>query len=265
MFRDNSGHAVHNTQQDEGREDLMRREAGDGKEKKPVESCSDAVYFDARKVAISTEYGTPKSQVQTGTALKENASQSQLEPAGSALLLYGDVRDEGCDPEKCLSPERPSQEVHFRSANIPANENRPTTFSESPVASLTPEAPKPETTYPEGGFQAYSVVLGSFAAMTAAFGLVNTVGTFQAYLSTHQLVSYDPSVIGWIFGLYVFLAFFCGLQIGPVFDAKGPKWLIAGGSLCMLGTAFGLAESTSMLYEILQETYHEYLKSSILT
>lgn len=264
MFGDNSGHAVHNTQQGESREELMRRKADNGEEKKRFESRSDAVYFDTYKVATSTEYGRQKPQLQTGATSKEYASKSQMEPAGSALLLYGDVRDGGCDPEKCLSPERPSQEPPFHSANIPTKKISPTTFSESPVPSLTPEAPKPETTYPEGGLQAYSVVLGSFTGMTAAFGLVNTVGTFQAYLSTHQLASYDPSVIGWIFGLYIFLAFFCGLQIGPVFDAKGPRWLIAGGSLCMLGTVFGLAESTSMLYGILRDTYCEHLKFAIL-
>lgn len=38
--------------------------------------------------------------------------------------------------------------------------------------------------------------------------------------------------------MYSFLVFFCGLQIGPVFDAKGPRLLILGGSVltvfCMM-------------------------------
>ena len=59
--------------------------------------------------------------------------------------------------------------------------------------------------YPEGGLRAWSVVVGSFSGMLASFGLMNTIGTFQAYLSTHQLAHYSEGTIGWIFSLYVFL------------------------------------------------------------
>ena len=97
--------------------------------------------------------------------------------------------------------------------------------------------------YPEGGAKAWLVVLGSFSGLMASFGLVNTVGTLQAYLSTHQLASYDPSTIGWIFSTYLAISFFCGVQIGPVFDAKGPRWLVAAGSVLLLGGTFTLAES----------------------
>ena len=106
--------------------------------------------------------------------------------------------------------------------------------------------PPEEVTYPEGGLRAYSVVFGSFCGMMAAFGFMNTVGTFQAYLSTHQLAHYSPSSIGWIFSLYVFLAFFCGIQIGPVFDAKGPRWLVVAGTVCLIVGVIGVAESTGM-------------------
>lgn len=53
------------------------------------------------------------------------------------------------------------------------------------------------------------------------------------YLSQHQLKGYSESTIGWIFGIYVFLAFFCGIQIGPIFDARGPRLLILSGSILM--------------------------------
>ena len=101
-------------------------------------------------------------------------------------------------------------------------------------------------TYPEGGLRAYLVVFGSFCAMTAGFGLTNIVGVFQAYLSTHQLSGYPLGTIGWIFGIYVFLAFFCGAQIGPIFDAKGPRWLVFVGSILLVGGMFGVAESKGM-------------------
>lgn len=85
--------------------------------------------------------------------------------------------------------------------------------------------------YPEGGTRAWLVVLGSLCGMTASFGYMNTIGIYQAYLVTHQLSSYSESSIGWIFSLYIFLSFGCGLQIGPIFDAKGPRVLVIMGAV----------------------------------
>lgn len=106
---------------------------------------------------------------------------------------------------------------------------------------------KDDNTYPEGGLAAWLVVFGSFNGMVASFGTLNSVGTFQAYLSTHQLVNHSPASIGWIFSIFAFLTFFCGVQIGPVFDAKGPRWLVAAGSVFLFAGLMGVAESTSML------------------
>lgn len=108
-----------------------------------------------------------------------------------------------------------------------------------------------EVSYPEGGLQAWLVVFGSFSGMTASFGLMNTIGTFQAYISTHQLSTYSPSAVGWIFSLYVFLGFFCGVQIGPVFDAKGPRWIVVAGTLCLLSAMVGVAFSSKYWHFIL--------------
>lgn len=67
----------------------------------------------------------------------------------------------------------------------------------------------------------------------AALGVTNTIAAFQLYVSTHQLSQYSEGSIGWIFSLYTFLAFFCGVYIGPVFDKFGPRWLILVGSVCI--------------------------------
>ncbi|KAB8446198.1 hypothetical protein FH972_025180 [Carpinus fangiana] len=92
-----------------------------------------------------------------------------------------------------------------------------------------------EITYPEGGLKAWLVTFGSWCAMTAGFGTINTIGVFSAYISNNQLEGYDESTVSWIFGLYVFMTFFCGLQIGPIFDAKGPTvLLIVGAALLVL-------------------------------
>lgn len=89
-------------------------------------------------------------------------------------------------------------------------------------------------TYPEGGLRAWLCVLGSFSGLTVALGMMNTIGTYHAYLTTNQLRGVSESAIGWIFGIYAFLAFFCGIQIGPIFDTYGPRQLIFAGSVVLL-------------------------------
>jgi len=104
--------------------------------------------------------------------------------------------------------------------------------------------------YPEGGLRAWLVVFGSFCGMVACFGFMNSIGTFEAWLSTHQLADQNGSAIGWIFSIYLFLSFFCGLQVGPIFDAKGPRWLVAAGSVLLLAGVFAFAESKGEFAEI---------------
>ncbi|CAZ82643.1 unnamed protein product [Tuber melanosporum] len=91
-------------------------------------------------------------------------------------------------------------------------------------------------TYPEGGRKAWSVVLGSFCGMVASFGIMNTIGTFQAHLSEHQLSGYEEGHIGWIFSVYAFISFVGGIQIGPIFDCYGPKWLLVSGTVSMVAS-----------------------------
>ncbi|KAH8693813.1 putative MFS monocarboxylate transporter [Talaromyces proteolyticus] len=99
-------------------------------------------------------------------------------------------------------------------------------------------------TYPEGGLQAWLVVLGSFLGLFGSLGLINTIGTFQTYISTHQLQNYSEGAVGWIFGVYACLTFFCGVQIGPIFDAKGPRLLVLAGSILIIVAMISVAFCT---------------------
>ncbi|KAF2006774.1 MFS monocarboxylate transporter-like protein [Amniculicola lignicola CBS 123094] len=108
-----------------------------------------------------------------------------------------------------------------------------------------------ETTYPEGGLAAWLVVLGSFFGTIVAFGMMNTVGIFHQYISEHQLKDYNESTIGWIFSLYVFLAFFCGIQIGPIFDQKGPRLLLIAGSILISASMLLLGLCTAYWHFLL--------------
>ena len=117
-------------------------------------------------------------------------------------------------------------------------QNRPDpaqkTKTESVRQTEAPEYADSDNDFPEGGLRAWLVVLGSWLASFGALGISNTMATIHAYVSENQLADYSEGTIGWIFSLYMFLAFFCGIYIGPLFDRYGPKWLIAAGTICVV-------------------------------
>ncbi|KZF24341.1 MFS general substrate transporter [Xylona heveae TC161] len=119
-----------------------------------------------------------------------------------------------------------------------------------PNLSLARDSSKDDR-FPEGGVRSWSVVFGSLCALTASMGLLNSIGTFQAYISTHQLNDYSDGTVGWIFSLYICLSFICGIQTGPVFDAKGPRLLIFAGSLLLVLSMFLLGVCTEYWHFIM--------------
>jgi MFS family permease len=88
--------------------------------------------------------------------------------------------------------------------------------------------------FPEGGVEGWLVVFGSFCATVSVFGLINSAAILESYFATHQLAHHTPSEIGWIFSLYLFIVFFVGIQIGPIFDAHGGRILVAAGTLLVV-------------------------------
>jgi hypothetical protein len=97
--------------------------------------------------------------------------------------------------------------------------------------------------FPEGG-RGWLVCFGAFCGSFSVFGIINSTGVLLDYFSTHQLKDYTSSQIGWIFGLSLFLTFFCGAPIGPLFDAYGPRALILCGSILLVASMFLLGLCT---------------------
>ncbi|CAH0027252.1 unnamed protein product [Clonostachys rhizophaga] len=95
--------------------------------------------------------------------------------------------------------------------------------------------------YPEGGIKAWTVVVGSWFGTFASLGILNSIGTFQAYIQEHQLQNYSPGTVGWVFSLYAFLSFFCGVYFGPIFDKYGPRGLTISGTAMMAGGLFAMS------------------------
>ncbi|KAJ5223490.1 hypothetical protein N7468_008032 [Penicillium chermesinum] len=110
--------------------------------------------------------------------------------------------------------------------------------------SLNEEEQEGHLGFPDGGWRAWGVVFGSWCAMVPSFGLMNTIGVFEAWLADHQLQDHSKASIGWIFSLYVFLLYFGSIQVGPIFDSHGLKPLLIPGCVGLVGSlmVFSVAE-----------------------
>ncbi|KAI5458696.1 oxalate/formate antiporter [Mariannaea sp. PMI_226] len=109
---------------------------------------------------------------------------------------------------------------------------------------------------PEGGMQAWLVVLGAWCAMIPSMGLLNSLAVIEAWLSEHQLRGMPESTLGWIFSAYAFFLFFCGAQVGPIFDSYDIRVLIIPGSIGMVASTICLSFS--------QHFYQFFLSFSVL-
>lgn len=126
-----------------------------------------------------------------------------------------------------------------------ADPNRGNEDTSSTRTTTPPVGPLPDI-YPEGGLRAWLVTFGSFCGMGAVFGLINSAGVFEAYFAGHQLAEYSRSQIGWVFSLYLFIVFFVGVQVGPIFDYYGSRALVAVASVFIVGSLMLLSISSGM-------------------
>ncbi|KAM0333576.1 hypothetical protein ACHAQA_002241 [Verticillium albo-atrum] len=118
------------------------------------------------------------------------------------------------------------------------------------------EEEEEEDGFPEGGLQAWLVVMGSWLALFSSLGLMNSLAVFHNYIGTHQLANYSHGTVGWIFSVYTFLCFGCGIYIGPLFDRYGPRWLILSGTGCLVAAV--------MLLSVCTEYWHFMLTFGVL-
>ncbi|KAJ5693176.1 hypothetical protein N7462_002599 [Penicillium macrosclerotiorum] len=204
---------------------------------------------------MSTETGSASNSTSTGFAFNHvsnhNADEDIVTVAAEKSTIQGDMEKtaiseaekpatQGTGVEKQVQTDTIKLEPNLEPiATTDDNELHHTASTIAPSHRSVHRDPVSRVTtddegniYPEGGLEAWLVVLGSFLGLFGSLGLVNTIGTFQAYIESHQLKDYSSGSIGWIFGMYAFLTFFCGVQIGPIFDARGPRLLVFAGSVC---------------------------------
>ncbi|CAF3616387.1 unnamed protein product [Fusarium graminearum] len=103
---------------------------------------------------------------------------------------------------------------------------------------------------PDGGLEAWLVVLGAWCTSFCSFGWINSVGAFQEYYQNDLLKEYSSSTIAWIPSLQIFFIMGMGPVIGKLYDSYGPRWLILGGSFLHV---FGImmASISTEYYQIL--------------
>lgn len=106
------------------------------------------------------------------------------------------------------------------------------------------------TAFPDGGVSAYLVLLGSFFGLISAFGIPNSLGAIQSYVSSHQLKDVDQTSVGWVFSLHLGVMYFGGVFFGEVFDIFGARWpLTIGGIVTCVGLIL-TAELTTLVHFI---------------
>lgn len=153
------------------------------------------------------------------------------------------------DPEKPLAPiidDIDDIASGKAAAEATSTERKHQDVSARVISSTDPQG----HTYPDGGAAACLVCFGCFCTFFSSLAIMNSLGTYSAYLSTHQLAHIPPSTIAWIFGLYTFIAFFAGVQVGPWFDAYGPRPLSLLGSIGLLAS-YGLVGLCSQFWHFL--------------
>lgn len=168
----------------------------------------------------------PWSEKQSTGAVRDNVDSSERMVTDAEKRIESSVQPHHDQPTT-YEAQALEDGLHRSSGEFPSSRSAHTALSR-----VTTDTEG--NTYPEGGLEAWLVVFGCFLGLCGSLGLVNSIGTFQAYIEDHQLKDYSSGNVGWIFSMFAFLTFFCGVQIGPVFDAKGPRFLILAGAILII-------------------------------
>ncbi|KIX03798.1 uncharacterized protein Z518_07351 [Rhinocladiella mackenziei CBS 650.93] len=89
----------------------------------------------------------------------------------------------------------------------------------------------------DGGWQAWTYVLGGFLVFFNIWGFTFAFGAFQSYYALHLHPSHSASSISWIGTIQSFLLIIVGVISGPLFDLGYYKTMILAGSFL---TIFGI-------------------------
>ncbi|KAH7020744.1 putative MFS transporter [Microdochium trichocladiopsis] len=125
-------------------------------------------------------------------------------------------------------PTRRSHEYYSASA---LEEGDHSDVMPSAQAANEKQVPMEDSPAPDGGLEAWLVVMGGFCVSFCSFGWLNSIGVFQGYYQTGPLSAYTSSTIAWIPSLQIFFMMAMGPIVGILYDRFGPRYLLLGGSV----------------------------------
>ncbi|KAI0550981.1 monocarboxylate permease-like protein [Xylaria curta] len=99
-----------------------------------------------------------------------------------------------------------------------------------PQASGPPPGLNPDD-FPDGGLEAWLVVVGGSLILFCSFGIINCSGVFVQYYVNGPLSNYSSSDITWITSLQAFLLSGSNLVMGRIFDSYGTRWILPLGTI----------------------------------
>ncbi|KAJ7474844.1 MFS general substrate transporter [Mycena latifolia] len=99
----------------------------------------------------------------------------------------------------------------------------------------------PVVVIPDGGFQAWATVAGSFLIMFCGFGYGTSFGVYQDFYVRKYLLDSSPSAISWIGSVNIFIVLSGGLIAGRLHDRGYFYSLMYGGSFLMAFSLFALS------------------------
>ncbi|KAH3898679.1 related to Probable transporter MCH4 [Saccharomycodes ludwigii] len=105
--------------------------------------------------------------------------------------------------------------------------------------------------FPDGGWKAYSVVFGAFMGLVPMFGVINTLGAIQTYISREQLANVSSSTVSWIFSSYLAITFSSSVFVGAYFDRNGAFAPMVIGSVLFIAGLMAMANSKTIAQFIL--------------
>ncbi|CAI4214667.1 unnamed protein product [Parascedosporium putredinis] len=160
-----------------------------------------------------------------------HAGESKRTDLASTSTPGADVKHDPSLPSTATGqPDIDLEKVHPASprdsnVSLPSKKEKGDLESDATSIRSGAEAPvptgPPPMDFPDGGTEAWLVVLGGWCSLFCTFGLVNCIGVFQ----------------DWILSIQVWLMTFPAFIFGRIFDAYGPRWLLIGGTITYI---FGL-------------------------
>ncbi|CCE64989.1 hypothetical protein TPHA_0J01680 [Tetrapisispora phaffii CBS 4417] len=117
---------------------------------------------------------------------------------------------------------------------------------------------------PDGGFDAWLVVFGSFLGLVPVYGLFNSLGALESYINKNQLVNEELSTTSWIFSIFLAVSCFSTILTGGYFDRNGSVVPYISGTILFLSGLIATANCTKVWHFVLAFSLTTALGSGML-